>query len=100
MKENIKYVLKIILVTVIFSIGIIIPTMIIPVSSEVVSRMTQDMQNNTFGLMLLVSLLGAISLFYTVKKSNHSGIKLMFALGISFWGLEYFMAQIETFFFR
>ena len=100
MKENIKYVLKIILVTVIFSIGIIIPTMIIPVSSEIVSRIIQDMQNNTFGLMLLVSLLGAVSLFYIVKKSKYSGIKLMLALGISFWGIEYFMAQIETFFFR
>lgn len=100
MKKNINDLLMIILVTVIFSIGIIIPTMIIPVSSQIVSKITQDMQNNIFGLMLLVSLFGAISLFIIVKYSQQSGINLMLALGMSFWGIEYFMAQIETFYFR
>lgn len=100
MKKNLIDLLRIILLMVISSIGIIIPTMMIPVSPEIVSRMTEEMQNNMIGLMLLVSLLGAVSLFITVRFSQWNGIKLMLALCLSFWGIEYFMGQIETFFFR
>jgi len=49
---------------------------------------------------LLVSLLGAIALSINVKLSEWSGTKLILALGLSFWGIEYFIAQIETLYFR
>jgi len=91
-------VLKIVILTVIFVAAIIVPTLIIPVSSEIASRITIDMQ--MFGLMLLVSLLGAIALSVNVKLSEWDGIGLILALGVSFWGIEYFMAQMETFYFR
>lgn len=71
-----------------------------PVSPEIVSRITEDMQNKMFGLMLLVSLLWAVALSVNVKLSEWSGIKLILALGLGFWGIEYFMVQIETFYFR
>ena len=100
MKENIHKLLRLLLVLGLFSISIIIPTMIIPVSPEIVSRITPDMQNDVFGLMLLVSLLGAVTLFFIIKNSQQIGIKLIIALSLSFWGIEYFMAQIETLFFR
>jgi len=93
-------ILKMIGLAVIFAASIVIPTLIIPVSPEIASRMTEDMQNKMFGLMLLVSLLGAIALSVNVKLSEWGGIKLILALGLSFWGIEYFMAQIETFYFR
>lgn len=100
MKNIISNILRILILTVVFVGAIIIPTLIIPVSSEVTSRVTEDMQNTIFGLMLLVSLLGAIALSINVKLSEWSGIKLILALGLSFWGIEYFVAQIETFYFR
>jgi hypothetical protein len=58
------------------------------------------MQQNIFILMMFVSLLGAISLGITVKFSSWSGIKLILGLSFSFWGIAFFMAQIETFYFR
>jgi hypothetical protein len=100
LKENIYDSLRLLIVLVLFSIGIIIPTMIIPVSPEIVSRITSEMQNDVFSLMLLVSLLGAITFLYIIRNSKQGGIKLIFALSLSFWGIEYFMAQIETLFFR
>lgn len=100
MKNIISNILRILILTVVFVVGIIIPTFIMPVSSEITSRVTEDMQNTIFRLMLLVSLLGAIALSINVKLSEWSGIKLILALGLSFWGIEYFVAQIETFYFR
>lgn len=100
MKNIVSNILRILILTVVFVVGIIIPTLILPVSSEITSRVTKDMQNTIFGLMLLVSLLGAIALSINVKLSEWSGIKLILALGLSFWGIEYFVAQIETFYFR
>lgn len=100
MKKIFIDLLRIVLVMFILSFSIIVPTMIIPVSQGIASRMTEEIQNNMMGLMLLVSLLGAISLFVTIRLSNWKGIKLAFALSFSFFGIEYFMAQIETFFFR
>lgn len=98
--KSISNLLKIIVITAIFALGVIIPTMIIPISPEITSRITDEMQNNIFGLLLLVSLLGAISIIISVKFSEWSGIRLILALGLSFWGIEFFMAQIETFYFR
>lgn len=100
MKNIVSNILRILILTVVFVVGIIIPTLIMPVSSEITSRVTEDMQNTIFGLMLLVSLLGAIALSINVKLSEWSGVKLILALGLSFWGIEYFVAQIETFYFR
>lgn len=100
MKNIVSNILRILILTVVFVVGIIIPTLIMPVSSEITSRVTEDMQNTILGLMLLVSLLGAIALSINVKLSEWSGIKLILALGLSFWGIEYFVAQIETFYFR
>lgn len=100
MKKYIKFSLKLILVTLIFAISIIIPTILIPVSPEIISRITEEMQTNMLGSMLLVSLLGTVSLFVNIKFSQWSGLKLILALSISFFGIQYFMAQIETFYFR
>jgi len=100
MKNIVSNILGILILTVVFVVGTIVPTLILPVSSEITSRVTEDMQNTIFGLMLLVSLLGAIALSINVKLSEWSGIKLILALGLSFWGIEYFIAQIETFYFR
>ena len=43
MKEKINDLLRIILVAAILSIAIVIPTMIIPVSSGITSKITQEM---------------------------------------------------------
>jgi len=80
--------------------SIVIPTILIPVSPEIISRITEEMQTNMLGLMILVSLLGTISLFVNIKFSNWNGTKLILALGFSFFGIQYLIAQIETFYFR
>jgi len=100
MKNIVGNVLRILALTVVFVVGIVVPTLIIPVPPEITVRVTKDMQNTIFVLMLLVSLLGAIALSINVKLSEWSGTKLILALGLSFWGIEYFIAQIETLYFR
>ena len=100
MRNIVSNVLRILTLTVVFVVGIVVPTLIIPVPPEITARVTEDMQNTIFVLMLLVSLLGAIALSINVKLSEWSGTKLILALGLSFWGIEYFIAQIETLYFR
>ena len=100
MRNIVSNVLRILTLTVVFVVGIVVPTLIIPVPPEITVRVTKDMQNTIFVLMLLVSLLGAIALSINVKLSEWSGTKLILALGLSFWGIEYFIAQIETLYFR
>jgi hypothetical protein len=92
--------IKLLLLTVIVAAAIILPTIIIPVSTEIQSRITEDMQSKLFLLMIIVSFIGAISLAVTVKFSKLSGLKLFIGLSISFFGIEYFMAQIETLYFK
>jgi hypothetical protein len=98
MKNILSNILGIVILTLVFVVAITVPTLIIPVSLEIASRVTIGAQ--IFGLMLLASLLGAIALSINVKLSEWNGTKLIIALGLSFWGIEYFMAQIETFYFR
>lgn len=100
MRNIVGNVLRILALTVVFVVGIVAPALIIPVPPEITARVTEDMQNTIFVLMLLVSLLGAIALSINVKLSEWSGTKLILALCLSFWGIEYFIAQIETLYFR
>jgi len=76
-----------------------LPTFIIPVSTEIQARISADMQSKLFLLMLFVSLLGTVSLVVVVNFSNWSKLKLFLGLSFSFFGIEYFMAQIETLYF-
>ena len=62
MRNIVGYVLGILALTVVFVVGIVVPALIIPVPPEITARVTEDMQNTIFVLMLLVSLFGAIAL--------------------------------------
>ena len=99
MKKQIINTIKFISLYIIFVLAIILPTFIIPVSTEIQARISTDMQSKLFLLMLLVSLLGTFSLVLVVNFSNWSKLKLFLGLSFSFFGIEYFMAQIETLYF-
>ena len=99
MKKQIINTIKFISLYIIFVLAIILPTFIIPVSTEIQARISTDMQSKLFLLMLFVSLLGTVSLVVVVNFSNWSKLKLFLGLSFSFFGIEYFMAQIETLYF-
>ncbi|HKL13078.1 MAG TPA: hypothetical protein VJ907_05675 [Halanaerobiales bacterium] len=99
MKKQIINTIKFISLYIIFVLAIILPTFIIPVSTEIQARISADMQSKLFLLMLFVSLLGTVSLVVVVNFSNWSKLKLFLGLSFSFFGIEYFMAQIETLYF-
>ena len=99
MKKQIINTIKFISLYIIFVLAIILPTFIIPVSTEIQARISTDMQSKLFLLMLFVSLLGTVSLVVVVNFSNWSQLKLFLGLSFSFFGIEYFMAQIETLYF-
>lgn len=99
MKKQIINTIKFISLYIIFVLAIILPTFIIPVSTEIQARISADMQSKLFLLMLFVSLLGTVSLVVVVNFSNWSQLKLFLGLSFSFFGIEYFMAQIETLYF-
>jgi len=99
LKKQIINTIKFISLYIIFVLAIILPTFIIPVSTEIQARISTDMQSKLFLLMLFVSLLGTVSLVVVVNFSNWSKLKLFLGLSFSFFGIEYFMAQIETLYF-
>jgi len=99
LKKQIINTIKFISLYIIFVLAIILPTFIIPVSTEIQARISADMQSKLFLLMLFVSLLGTVSLVVVVNFSNWSQLKLFLGLSFSFFGIEYFMAQIETLYF-
>ncbi len=100
MKNYLLNTIKLIILTIIVAGAIILPTVIIPVSPEIQSRISEDMQSKLFILMLLVSFIGAITLALIVKFSKWQGFRLFIGMCISFFGIEYFMAQIETLYFK
>lgn len=95
-------IFRIIIFTAFFVVAFMVPIRLIPVEPGLVARIasaTEGIQGIVLGLLVLVSLVGAIALSTNIKFSQWRGIKLILGLTISFWGIEYFMAQIETLYF-
>lgn len=100
MKSILGNTFKLVILVAAFAASIILPTVVIPVSPELAAKVGAEIQDSFFVSMGLVSLLGAIVLSVIVKFSDWGGIRLFLSLCLSFWGIEYFQAQIESFFFR
>ena len=90
-----KFAMKFLLLFIIFSILFVLPSMVLPIPLDPKS------QSGFNPVMLLVLLLVDLScMVYLIKRLNLWGIKLYLAVALVFWGLQTFMTQIETWYFR
>lgn len=86
-----KLLFKFIVLFVLFSLLFVLPGILIPVTTSV------EVKLSSFIVVLVVDL---IAIVYLIYRLNLSGWKLAVAIFIVFWGLQTFMTQIETWFFR
>lgn len=87
--------LKFVLLFFIFSILFVLPYAFFPLQAKVENPSPYN------PLMLLLVLLTQVSvILYLIKRLDLWGMKLFLAVMIVFWGLQTFMTQIETWYFR
>jgi hypothetical protein len=86
-----KFVLLAILLFVIFSIGANILGPKIP--------STPEMQSGALRILPLVILVYTLVIVAVIMRSNWGGWRLMLAVAVSYYGVQTFMAQIETAYF-
>ncbi len=90
-----RTLLKFILLFFIFSILFVLPNILIPLKVKTESQSEYNV------LMLFILLLAdTFILFYLIKRLELWGKKLFLGVLIIFWGLQTFMTQIETWYFR
>jgi hypothetical protein len=86
-----KLLFKFVVLFVLFSLLFVLPGILIPVNTSV------EVKLSSFIVVLVVDL---VAILYLIYRLNLSGWKLAVAIFIVFWGLQTFMTQIETWFFR
>jgi len=90
-----KTLLKFILLLFTFSVLLILPNILIPLNVKM------DTQSEYNALMLFVLLLtDVVVLIYLIQRLNLRGMKLFLGVLITFWGIQTFMTQVETWYFR
>lgn len=90
-----KKLIKVVMLFVIFSILFVLPNIVIPLHVKVGNQSG----NNSLMLILLL-LTQFFVIIYLVTRLNLAGMKLFLAVAIVFWGLQTFMPQLETWYFR
>lgn len=90
-----KKLLKFVLLFVFFSILFVLPNLIIPLHV----KMDSQSENNALMIILLL-LTQFFIIIYLIKRLNLWGMKLFLVVVIVFWGLQTFMTQLETWYFR
>ncbi len=93
MKKSIIWGLKEILLVVIMFMGMAI-------SYVVVGVHTSQSSNNSVAPLLIFCILNTIILTIFIINSKMQGLKLIGTTFIIFWGIQYFMTQIETLYFN
>ena len=91
MRATIKYILLFLL----FSTLFVLPAIIFPF--PLVQKSQSDVEPLMLFVLLLVDFIGVV---YLIERINLSGMKLFLAVVMVFWGLQTFMTQIETWYFR
>jgi hypothetical protein len=92
MKNSIILGLKEILIMIIMFIGMAI-------SSVIVGVHTSQSSNNSVTPLLIFCFLNTVILTVYIINSKMRGLKLIGTTFIIFWGIQYFMTQIETLYF-
>ncbi len=101
MKTALVRALKLAMLTVVYLICFILPTVIIPVSAALQQQMAATQESSPVLLFLLgLSLVTATALSYPVWHARIRGVRLMVALFVIMAGFLTVMGQIETFYFR
>lgn len=86
---------KYFLLFLIFSVLFVLPAILFPIP------FAPDSQPNVDPLAFLAILVvDVVCLVYLVERIELSGLKLFLAVVLVFWGLQTFMTQIETWYFR
>lgn len=93
MKKSLVLGLKEILITVIMFIGM-------AVSSVMVGVHTSASSNNAATPLLIFCILNTVILTVYIINSKMRGLKLIGITFIIFWGIQYFMTQIETLYYN
>src|SRR5688500_244579 len=87
--------LKFVLLFFIFSFLFFLPIVLIPL------HVKMENQGEYSALMIFVLLLAEVSvIIYLIKRLNLWGMKLFLSVVIVFWGLQTFMPQVETWYFK
>lgn len=94
-RSTMKSILKLVLLFFVFSILFILPNVLVPLQ---VKMEEQSAYNGMWIFLLLLTQL--LILVYLIRRLNLSGVKLFVAVVIVFWGLQTFMTQLETWYFR
>ncbi len=90
-----RTLLTFLLLLFIFAISFVLPNILFPPHVKIV----EQKENNTFAL-LLVLLVDLSILIYLIQRLELWGIKLFLGVVIVFWGLQTFITQTETWYFR
>ncbi|MFA5835166.1 MAG: hypothetical protein WDA22_16935 [Bacteroidota bacterium] len=90
-----KTFLKYVLLFFIFFTLVVLPVVFIPVTLTVENQ--SDYNAHMIVLFLLIQF---STIIYLIKRLNLWGGKLFFSTVIIFWGLQTFMTQVETWYFR
>jgi hypothetical protein len=90
-----KSLLKLVLLFFIYSILFILPNILIPLQV----KMEEPSEHNALMIFLLL-LTQLLTLVYLITRLDLRGMKLFLAVVIVFWGLQTFMTQLETWYFR
>lgn len=99
-KKLVTYSFKITLCTALFYICFIISSVIIPTSPEITAKFTPAMQESLFRMLLLVSFIATVIISIVIKLSKWHGLKLVVAVTIAFWGIEYVVGLMDMFLFN
>ena len=70
------------------------------ISSVIVGVHTSQSESNSVAPLLIFCILNTIILTIFIINSKMQGIKLIGITFIIFWGIQYFMTQIETLYFN
>lgn len=89
-----KTTLKLLLLFFIFSILFTLPSIIIPIPIDQESQSVNPLS------ILAILLVDLVCIVYLIQRLNLWGIKLFLAVSMVFWGLQTFMTQIETWYFK
>ena len=90
-----RTLLKFILLFFIFSILIVLPNILIPLNVKI-----QSQSEYNYLMLFILLLADTFILIYLIKRLELWGMKLFLAVVIVFWGLQTFMTQLETWYFR
>lgn len=94
MKKFTITALKVILLTVIMFISMAVSSLLVGVQND--SRTS----GSSIALVLIYCILNTLILTLFIVKSRLRGLKLAAVCSIVFWGIQYFMTQIETLYFN